>query len=223
MKTGCYLNFFKRYFNVYDHRWKFDVDTADVKLMILAPRYVANEKHKLVEQIKKHELKAEVVKVKDKKREIEAPNGYEEGGMSIGPVYSKQYKQKCLDRFDNWVDWTTTALIPQEKTIEWGGDNTLEKYPQKATFNAGTLVYYLNKGTDQSPLISWFECNMDCYTGTFRVEHSLEGFVKAHVNDFELETYATRGVSWSHGFTCRKKKRGEPETYDKTEEKDNGV
>jgi len=169
-------------------------------------------KHKYVDQIKKHEIKAENVTVMDKGHEIEVPNGYEEGGKSIGQIYSKQYKENCLNRHDEWEEWTTTALLPKEKTLTWGGDDELEKYPKRVTFTAGTMVFYLNKGTDaSSPLIVWFSdvSGPIIYKGSLTLTFHHKGLTSAHVNEKHLEYFRKHGVSWSQGFTCRKKKRGE--------------
>jgi hypothetical protein len=211
MTAGCYLHLFKRYFDAYKNEWKFDLDTADVKVMFLTDEYCPNSnKHKYVDQIKNRELRSEDVEIKVHGKKVIAPNGYETGGKSIGAIYSTQYTQKCLNNHDDWEDWTTTTLIAKEEKTVWGGDDELEKYPYKATFNVGVMVYYLNKGTDaSSPLIAYFTCEHDCYKGTYTMNHNSKGFINAHVNESQKHLFKEFGINWGQGFICRKKKRGE--------------
>jgi hypothetical protein len=213
MTSGVYINFLKEYFDVYTNEWKFDVDTADVKVMFLTDEYCPHPtKHTSVGQIKKYELNSGDVEIKVKGEKIIAPNGYETGGKSVGGLLSTQHTQQCLNHRDEWENVTTTTLITKEKATVWGSDSELEKYPYRATFDVGATVFYLNNGIGvRSPLISYFlpEGNQECYKGTYNMIHNSNGFMSAHVNESHKPLFKVFGVHWSPGFTCRKKKRGE--------------
>jgi hypothetical protein len=231
MSDGAYTYFLKKYFDVWKDEWKLDLDKADVKVMLLKPGYNPSwTRDKFVEQIKKHEIKKGMVKKKvpqevkrdpltyfshwttvDKTEEveIEVPNGYDEGGKSIGPLGSYQRQQRCLNVFDEWEDWTVTTLYAKKEAVGWGMDDTLEEYPNKATLVVGSMVFYLNNGTDKnSVLITHCELGHKCENGSFNIVFNPRGIAKASILNGDKKTlFADRGIHWTQGRGCRKKKR----------------
>lgn len=215
-ESGIYKYFATNYVDPIYIEFKFDIEKADVMCTICNTKYRPSVyRDKTLEDIQRFEIKSfkfplveeksydplqyhvdifgedglEREKTKKVKRMVD--NGWS-GAQHIGKVHLDKYDVMCKIK-KTMVPYHKMVLLANDDAITWGGDSTIKQYPDRSTFQAGTIVYYLNIDNDpsKSPLMAYhhhgYGSGWNSHMGQFTVTHSLKGILNLFVPfDFEV-------------------------------------
>jgi hypothetical protein len=143
-----------------------------------------------------------------KAKKVMVPNGYDSGGLSVGPVRS--VTREVLKATKHGAKpYYQTNIYTEALSAVWGeqlDENGVPKYPERTTLTVGTIVYYLNNGKkNNSPLISYFkgpDGGWSTVNGLFTVTHGLDGIFYLSVDkdlNAHLEAHPDWEVVWHAG------------------------
>jgi hypothetical protein len=207
MADGMYQYFVDNFFDGFERQFTFDLDTADVRV-ILCKDYPPSQKHHWYSDIKKYELKRKNISIAAVKgstpdnitewsepcpdeelewwedtpepREkiiLKIPNGYHEGGLSVGGVYAKEEVYELKNDYGEvYQRMPKVVLYAKGDKVTWG-EKTAED-PARSTLTADYFVYYLKRETPKtSPLIAYIGGNgsYSSERGTFTIIPSPHG------------------------------------------------
>jgi hypothetical protein len=218
-----------RYFNGKTKEFTFDLKTADVRCSLFGKDYRPDRtKDKNFEDIAKYEIKLEdveeCVEVYDIPPEYAAygvypahpefygshkelqkhPNGYD-GSKPVGAPLST-IRGTRVDRDDDGeivCVYDIVTLKGAYHKASWGDEklpNGELKFPDRATLEVNSVVYWLNRRPAppkiKSPLICAMMLNgaMNSHNGTFNVTHQPDGFIR-----FAMPAEGFEGVNETWG------------------------